>query len=66
MNLRNLLEEKVGADAAGRVMADIDFAYKNGKRGEALTRHFETSLAQEGQVLNSDANSVTFAFVRSN
>lgn len=64
MSLRNLLEEKVGTDAAGRVMTDIDFAYRNGKRGQDLVKHFEASMAQAGHHAAAEKSGVLYAFIR--
>ncbi len=46
--VREIFEKKVGKDAAKKIIKEVNNAYKQGKRGEELKKHFKDFLAKEG------------------
>lgn len=48
ITIREILEKKLGKEAAARIINEINNAHQQGKRGEDLRKHFKDTLAQDG------------------
>jgi hypothetical protein len=61
--VREILEKSIGQEAAGRVMAEVNDAHKQGKRGEDLHLQFRDAMKKEGHEITSDKSDILYGFI---
>jgi len=61
--VRQLLEERIGSAATGRVMQEVNDAHQQGKSGEELYQLFTDAVKKEGKSATADASDILFGFL---
>jgi hypothetical protein len=59
--VREILEKKLGKDAADRIINEVNNAHQQGKRGEELIKHFKDTLAKGGHDTSDSSYSCIIA-----
>jgi hypothetical protein len=59
--VREILEKKLGKDAADQIVNEVNNAHQQGKRGEDLMKHFKDTLAQGGYDTSDSSFSMVIA-----
>jgi len=63
VNVKDLLEKKLGADAADRVIGQVNDGYQKGKRGKDLQKHYQDAMTQEGHDVTKDPGDILYGFI---
>jgi hypothetical protein len=60
---KEILEKRMGPEAASRVMKKVNEAYKQGKSGDDLRKVYKEAVEKEGKKVTSDQNDILFGFL---
>jgi len=63
VTVKDLLEKKVGKEAADRVVKAVNEGYQKGLRGEDLQKHYQGVMQKEGHDVPSDPGDILYGFI---
>ena len=63
VKVKDLLEKKIGADAADRVVKSVNDGFEQGKRGKDLQKHYQDAMKQEGHDVTKDPGDILYGFI---
>jgi len=62
VTVKAILADKIGEEAADRVVQQLNDAHQKGKRGDELKKQFKDAMSKEGYDIGTEDSGILYGF----